>query len=255
MPSFNLVWCSPPAKLALANNEIHVWRAKLDRFEPVVNKFFSILSPDEKERASRFQFYRDKKRFIACRAILRTILSRYSGAEPRCLEFEYGRHGKPELKKPMGIEAALRFSLSRSHNLALFAVTVNQEIGIDAEYLRPVSDRDEIVERYFTAGERIIYGCLAPSKKLEAFFNGWTRKEAYLKAIRVGLSQPLNAVEVSLEPGKPARPLRIEGNPQEAAGWSLYELKLGEDYVGALAAKGTYGLRLWEWEQLREFVW
>jgi 4'-phosphopantetheinyl transferase len=209
----------------------------------------SVLSADEKERASRFHYDGDKKRFIACRAILRIILSRYSGVDARRLEFEYGTHGKPSLKRQTGIKAALCFSSSRSHSLSLFAVTVNQEVGIDTEYIRAVSDRDEIVDRYFTAGEKIIYGRLAPDAKQPAFFNGWTRKEAYLKAIGVGLNQPLRTVEVSLEPGKPARLLRIEGNPRQAAAWSLYELSLDTDYAGVVAVRGCYGLRLWEWEQ------
>jgi 4'-phosphopantetheinyl transferase len=248
MPSFDLVWSSPPADVELPSDELHVWRAKLDQAEPPVDKLFSILSRDEKERASRFQYDRDKKRFIARRAILRTILSCYSGEDARRLEFEYGTYGKPSLKRRTGIKAALRFSSSRSHSLSLFAVTLNQEIGVDTEYIRPVSDRDEIVDRHFTTGERIIYSRLAPHEKQSAFFNGWTRKEAYLKAIGVGLNQPLRTVEVSLEPAKPARLLRIEGNPRQAAAWSLYELSLGAEYAGVVAVKGCYGLRLWEWK-------
>jgi 4'-phosphopantetheinyl transferase len=249
MPSPNLEWCSPPADVALPSNEVHVWRAKLDQSDPLVDKLSSVLSADEKERASRFHDDGDKKRFIACRAILRIILSRYSGVDARRLEFEYGTHGKPSLTRRTGTKAALRFSSSHSHSLSLFAVTVNQEIGIDTEYIRPVSDRDEIVDRYFTSGEKIVYGRLAPDAKQPAFFNGWTRKEAYLKAIGVGVNQPLRTVEVSLEPGKPARLLRIEGNPRQAAAWSLYELSLGADYAGVVAVKGCCGLRLWEWEQ------
>jgi 4'-phosphopantetheinyl transferase len=114
-----------------------------------------------------------------------------------------------------------------------------------------ISDRDEIVERISRPEKRTSL-CLAASERQEAFFNGWTRKEACLKAIAVGLNQPPNTVEVSFEPGKPARLLRIEENPQKAAAWSLYELSLGTDYVGALAVKGCHGLRLWEWEQLRD---
>jgi 4'-phosphopantetheinyl transferase len=249
MPSSNnLVWCSTPADVALPADEVPAWRAELHNSERV-GGLSSVLSAAEKERASRFQYDRDKKRFVACRAILRIILSRYSGVDARRLEFEYGTHGKPSLKTQTRIKAPLRFSSSRSHGLSFFAVTLNQEIGIDTEYIRPVPDRDEIVNRYFTTGEWIIYSRLAPDQKQPAFFNGWTRKEAYLKAIGVGLNQPLRTVEVSLEPGEPARLLRIEGNARQAAAWSLYELSLGTDYAGVVAVKGSYGLRLWKWEQ------
>ena len=249
MSSLDLLWCSPPADVALPFDEVHVWRAKLDHPDRLLDKLSSVLSPDEKERANRFQYDRDKRRFIASRAILRIILSRYSGVNARRLDFEYGTHGKPSLKRRTDIMIPLCFSSSRSHNLSLFAVTLNQEIGIDTEYIRPVSYRDEIVNRYFTTGERIIYSRLAPDQKQPAFFNGWTRKEAYLKAIGVGLNQPLRTVEVSLEPGEPARLLRVEGNARQAAAWSFYELSLGTDYAGVVAIKGSYGFRLWKWEQ------
>jgi 4'-phosphopantetheinyl transferase len=248
MPSSNRVWCSPPADVALPSNEVHVWRAKLYQSDPLVDELSSVLSPDEKERANRFQYDRDKTRFIACRAILRIILSRYSGVNATHLEFEYGTHGKPSLKRRTDIKAPLRFSSSRSDSLSLFAVTLNREIGIDTEHIRPVSDRDEIVDRYFTTRERIIYRLLAPDQKQSAFFNAWTRKEAYLKAIGVGLNQPLRTVEVSLEPGEPARLLRVEGNARQAAAWSLYELSLDTDHAGVVAVKGCCGLRLWKWE-------
>jgi 4'-phosphopantetheinyl transferase len=186
--------------------------------------------------------------------MLRTILSRYSGVEPGSLKFFYGTYGKPELKNQKTNQAAIRFSSSHSHNLWLFAVTLNQEIGIDTEYIRFVASRDQIVNRYFTAREQILYGRLAPDAKEPAFFNGWTRKEAYLKATGVGLNQSLRTVEVSLEPGKPARLLRINGNPREAAAWSLYELSLGTDYAGTVAVKECYGLRLWRWEQQEKKV-
>ena len=247
-PSFS-IWCSPPANVALQSGDVHVWQAKLDQADALRSKSYSLLSCDEKERANRFQFDRDKNRFIACRAILRTILSRYSGVEPGSLQFIYGTYGKPELKNRNTDRTALRFSSSHSHNLSLFAVTLNQEIGIDTEYIRLVSNRDEIVDHYFTPREKIMYGRLAADAKEAAFFNGWTRKEAYLKATGVGLNQPLRTIEVSLEPGKLARLLRINGNPREAAAWSLYELSLGTDYAGAVAVKGSYDLRLWRWEQ------
>ena len=243
-PSFTSSWCSPPTNLTLARDELHIWRAQVDQPNVLLLKFSNILTRDETERAKQFQLQQARARFLTCRSILKNILKRYSNVEERYLRFDYGRYGKPYLSN-----TDLRFNSSHSHNLALYAIGLDQEIGIDTEYIRPVLDRDEIVDRYFTASEKIMYGRLTPDAKGPAFFNGWTRKEAYLKATGVGLNQPLRTVEVSLEPGKPARLLRINGNSREAAAWSLYELSLGTDYAGALAVKGRYRLRLWRWEQ------
>ena len=243
-PSLTPSWCSAPRKLTLAPDELHIWRAQVDQRNALLLKFSNTETCDETERAKQFQVEQARARFLICRVILKNILRRYSNLEAGCLRFEYGRYGKPYLSN-----TDLRFNSSHSNNLALYAIGLGQEIGIETEYIRPVLDRDQIVDRYFTAKEKIMYGRLTPDAKGPAFFNGWTRKEAYLKATGVGLNQPLRTVEVSLEPGKPARLLRINGNPREADAWSLYELSLGTDYAGALAVKGRYRLRLWRWEQ------
>ncbi len=232
---------------ALPGDEVHIYRAELDQPDSLIEELRSILSPDEQERADRFRFEQDKKRFIACRGILRTILSGYLGINPGCVEFEYGAHGKPMVKAQPDTEK-LRFSLSHSHNLAVHAVASDREIGVDVEYIRRVSGADRIVDRYFTAPESAIYRSLAPDEKQEAFFNVWTCKEAYLKAIGVGLGRPLSSVEVSIAPGEVPRLLMIEEGQAIASGWSLRLFKPERGYVAALAVEGSCcQLRFWEY--------
>ena len=110
----------------------------------------------------------------------------------------------PIWQKKLG-DGTLRFNLAHSHELALYAFTRGREIGVDIEYLRALPDADQIADRFFSARENATLQALPASQRRQAFFNCWTRKEAYIKAIGKGLSQPLDQFEVSLAPGDPAR--------------------------------------------------
>ncbi len=231
----------------LQGDEVHVLCAGLDLPDSVVRELRSVLAPGEQERADRFRFERDRKHFIACRGILRTILSGYLDMDARRVAFAYGAHGKPALQtQPSG--RRLRFSVSHSHGLAVYAITSDREIGVDVEYIRHVSGADRIVERYFTARENGAYRSLAPGERLEAFFNGWTCKEAYLKAVGTGLGQSLGSVEVSLAPGEAPRLLTVEEGEEAAGRWSLRLFKPEPGYVAALAVEGScYQLSFSRW--------
>jgi 4'-phosphopantetheinyl transferase len=150
-----------------------------------------------------------------------------------------------------GVSDELRFNVSHSHGLALYAVTRRRKIGIDIERVRPISGPEQLAARFFSAGENAELCALPEHVKHEAFFNCWTRKEAYVKARGEGLSLPLNQFDVSLNPGEPARLLRVERDPQEAARWSLQGLTPAPGYVAALAVEG-HGWRLacWEWREV-----
>ena len=202
------------------------------------------LSADERVRAERFYFEHDRKRFIIGRGLLRTILSRYLDIEPLRLQFCYQSHGKPVLAD-FGA-GKLHFNLSHSQGLVLYAVTGEQGIGIDIEYVRPLPEADQIVKRFFSARESAVFKALPTAQKPQAFFNCWTRKEAYLKAIGDGLACPLDRVEVSLTPGEPPRLLSIAGTPLDH--WTLQELTPACSYVGALAVRGqNWHIACWRW--------
>lgn len=162
--------------------------------------------------------------------------------EPGRLNFCYGSHGKPALAEGSG-EDALRFNVSHSHGLALFALTRDREVGVDLEYVRSDLELEEIAARFFSPQEAATLRSLPAEMRTEAFFAGWTRKEAYIKARGEGLSLALDGFSVSLVPGEPAMLLNTRGDPSEAARWTLRELKSGPGYAAALAAKG-HGWRL-----------
>ncbi len=231
---------------ALAGGEIHVYCADLDQPESRIHQLQSLLARDEQQRADRFRFEPDKNRFIVCRGILRIILSNYLGIEAGSVEFEYGVHGKPALRINSATQT-LRFSLSHSHSVAVYALTCNQQIGVDVERIRQIPGASRIVERYFTPRESAVYRSLALGEKEQAFFRAWTCKEAYLKAVGTGLGQSLSSVEVSMAPGEAPRLLMIEGSPATAGGWSLRLFKPKPHYLATLATEArSCQLRFWK---------
>jgi len=252
MKAFDSLWGLPPSDLALSSDHIHVWCASLDQPASCVQQFAQSLSADERVRAERFHFEQHRNRFIAGRGLLRMILSYYTGIEPSRLQFCYGPHGKPALTEASSSDR-LCFNLSHSQELALFAVTRDREIGVDLECVRPISDAEQIAERFFSAQENAVFRALPRNQKQQAFFNCWTRKEAYIKARGEGLSLPLKQFDVSLIPGEPAKLLSIRGDPEEASKWSLQALSPAPGYVAALAVEGHgWDLACWRWTESSE---
>jgi 4'-phosphopantetheinyl transferase len=240
-------WALSPTAPTLGDAEIHVWRATLDVESHQSRALEATLSPEERARASRFIFPRDRDRFIVARGMLRAILARYAGIEPARLQFRYSARGKPSLVPGVG-DPDLRFNLSHSQGLALYALARGRELGIDLEWIRPGVADELIAERFFAPREAASLRSLPPSQQAEAFFACWTRKEAYIKAKGEGLYLALQEFEVSLLPGEPAALLNTRGDPAEAARWSLYSLAPGPGFTGALAAEGARCRVLsWQW--------
>lgn len=231
----------------MAEDEVHLWRAALDQPAPQVELLAQTLAADEQLRAERFHFERDRQYYIVGRGLLRTILGQYLKLEPGELHFYYGARGKPALPDTLN-PGRICFNLAHSQGLALYGITRGREIGVDLEYIRPVSEMDEIAGRFFSAQENAALQALAPSQRQEAFFNCWTRKEAYLKATGDGLAQPLDQFDVSLAPGEPARLLRIAGQSHLTARWSMLALKPAPGYVAALVVAGQdWQAQCWQW--------
>ena len=243
------IWRPPPEHPVALDDEIQVWRMNPDRPAPEIHEMQDVLSEDEHARAARFVFDRHRARFIAGRATLRRILGRYVGLAPERLEFGYGSRDKPFLKNGSDGDA-VRFNLSHTGELALLAVVRAREIGVDVERIRAVKEHLRLAGRYFAPGEVAAIRALPREVQYEAFFNCWTRKEAYIKALGTGLACPLDGFEVSLAPGSPAALLRINDNPVASSEWFLRALEPGNGFVGAVALKGQgYRVTCWEWRE------
>ena len=242
-------WELPPPVTALPGDEVHVWRARLDAPPERVRRLLDFLAPDERERAGRFHFQRDRDHFTVARGLLRSILGGYSSFGPERLRFEYGAQGKPSLAAEHN-PGGLRFNVSHSHGVALFAVTRDREVGVDVERVSARVSCEEIAGRFFSPREVEGLRALPAALREAAFFNCWTRKEAYIKARGEGLTLPLDGFDVSLAPGEPAALLANRLDPEDVSRWSLRELHPWPGFAAALAVEGR-GWRLKCWRLLQ----
>jgi 4'-phosphopantetheinyl transferase len=248
MISPTLLLSSDLPNLELPRGEVHIWTASLDLPALAVWKLYETLDADEKKKAERFHFEKDRRRFVTAHAILRNLLGLYPGVKPEAVRFRHGEFGKPALSAEFA-EANLYFNLSHSQRIALYGFSRGCEIGVDVEYMRDISEMERIVEGFFSIRENEIFRSLPESQKKEAFFNGWTCKEAFIKALGDGLSLPLDKFHVSLVPGESGKLLGIEGDSKEASHWCIRDLQPAHNYAGAFAVKGDiFQTKRWRWD-------
>lgn len=243
--NYHLTLDDPHKSFTLKSDEIHIWRASLNLLPIQIERLEQILSDDELKRAYRFSFKKDRIRFIVGRGLLRTILGRYLKKEPSQLRFCYSLNGKPELIVENSDEG-LKFNVSYSNELILYAVSLNRRIGVDIEYIRPDFADEQIVERFFSKQETDIFLSLPTEMRKEAFFACWTRKEAFLKATGKGIISGMDQFAVSLVPGEPVALLSINNKSEETSSFCLEDLNIGPGYKAALAAEGS-GCKIKYW--------
>src|SRR5688572_28593871 len=179
---FPPIWRPAPPPIFLGDNEVHLWLAAVPDCLHDLMLLREVLNAEERERAARFHFERDRERYIVARGVLRMLISTYLGSPQFALATN--KFGKPCLQPP---HDTLRFNVSHSRDLALFGFTRVSEIGADVESIRPDFATQEIANRFFAPDEAAILMHVAESERAGAFFNCWTRKEAYIKARGIGL--------------------------------------------------------------------
>lgn len=237
-------WQLPAEPLCLEAETVHVWRIALQQPEVVVAEVEAILSADELVRANRFTSSAHRARFITGRAALRQILSRYLGVTPADIAFRYGERDKPAIAVP---ETDLQFNLAHSGDVALFAVTRGHELGVDIERERPLADETALIRRFFSPTEQAAFLKVPATERINAFFLGWTRKEAYIKALGDGLAMPLDSFAVTLTPGHPAALEWDAGDPAAVSRWRIVDLPCEPGYAAALAASSeVQRVALWQ---------
>ena len=165
---------------------LDLWRVSLDELGGEWDRFHSWLSPDEQERARRFHFERDRDHFILRRGSLRWILARYLDLDPAAIGFAYGPAGKPALVADNA--ERVRFNVSHSDGLALFAVSAHHEVGVDVERVRPVPEAGAILERHFSDETVARWRGLSVDQQPEAFLRSWVQHEAEVKRSGQGLA-------------------------------------------------------------------
>ena len=225
------------APTILQGNEVHLWHINLGLNAEQVRCCHRVLSQDEERRAERFHFDRHRNQFVAGRGAMRFILAQYLSIPPRAVEYCYGPNGKPELSPSLQL-AAIRFNLSHSNGHALLGVCREYALGVDLEFVNYEFAGEEIAERFFSAGEVARLRSMPPGERGHAFFSCWTRKEAYIKALGVGLSLPLESFDVSFGPGVSPALLRADLCPADLQRWKMYDLVVPAGYAAALVIEG-----------------
>lgn len=213
-----------------AQATVEVWRVPLDRDSGWDS---ASLSGVEADRARRFRFDVDRQRYIHSHIALRKILSRYLDVSPGELVFTAGPQGKPALAGC----ADVRFNLSHAGELALVAVCLTAEVGVDVEQPQRLKQSGRWVERSFSGYERAALDTLAGDDRAEALARLWVCKEAWIKALGIGLSRPLDSFDILVDLSAPPRLLATRPDPSEAIGWSLALVDVGAAYVAAVAAR------------------
>ncbi|MFZ0136380.1 MAG: 4'-phosphopantetheinyl transferase superfamily protein [Candidatus Sulfotelmatobacter sp.] len=223
--------------LSLSEDEVQLWRVDLGAVGADESRWQRVLSDDEAARAARFHFARDRQRYVAARALLRTILASYLETDAGSLRFSYSKKEKPSLGSAHA-GSDIRFNVTHSGGVALLAFTRRREIGVDVEQVRRDFDASAIARRYFSTQEQNQLADIPPEEKVEAFFRCWTRKEAYIKATGDGLSLPLSQFDVSLASLDKNALLATRPDGSEAGNWLLQEVPAGTGYVAAVCVRG-----------------
>ncbi len=213
------------------SSEVHLWSRLIDASAELDDPV-ALLDDEEQARARRFQFERDRTRFVARRAFTRRVLADYVGVAPAMIRFRISSHGRPELEPPCGVA----FSTSHSDGLVVVAVARGRLVGVDIERVRPITATLDLAMHLYSARESDHLRSVAESTRSEAFLTLWTRKESYVKAVGAGMSIPFDGFEVLTHNGSRT------GRPRDHRGelpFVFTSLDGLGGYVGAVTVSGS----------------
>ncbi|GAB4068252.1 4'-phosphopantetheinyl transferase superfamily protein [Ancylobacter sonchi] len=214
------------------NSQITVWIFELDRTAGDLTAFNSWLSGDEAQRCARLLRTQDRDRFTTAHGIMRHILGKMTGERPETLAFVRNAHGKPSLER----HESLEFNLSHSDGLGVLAVANGFPVGIDVEKIAPVEFA--LAEVALSPSECAELASCGQHESPTHFYRCWTRKEAVIKVLGLGLAQPPDIYDITPEFSREPRLLRLAGRSETSAIWELFHFIPAAGYMGALAAYG-----------------
>jgi 4'-phosphopantetheinyl transferase len=230
-------WANAVPDGMISSNEIHIWRFYQEETNSQIETLQAILSRDELARSEKFHFEKDRKKFILTRGMLRKLLGSYLGKDPQQVRFNYSSFGKPFLAFDSENDN-ISFNLSHSGEIALYAITRNQKIGIDVEQIGDHTDVMAIAKKFFSPGEIGEMEKANEKNRTQLFFRYWTRKEAFVKALGKGVSLPMERLDVSLlNKISPIVKLTVENN--ETACLYVQDLFPGDGYAAAIATEAN----------------
>lgn len=231
-----LAGCPEGAFPSLADDEVHLWRIPLVADPDRRARLAQLLSPDERERRANYRFDLHRDRFTVRRGAVRLLLGAYTRIDARALHFKPSPHGRPELDAAHGVPS-LVWNVTDSDDLALLAVTRNAGLGVDLESVRAIDEVEALVASHFSPLERAEWAALPTGSRLNGFYLGWTRKEAWLKARGIGLGGDLHGFSVTLSPGRAPRLLWVADDPEAPSRWRFHVTAPDPAAVAAVAVE------------------
>jgi 4'-phosphopantetheinyl transferase len=224
----------------LPDGEIHIWKIITSDCVSRLKELETFLSSEEISRVERFYFEKDKIRFVVAHAMLRKIIARYLNLTPQMIVFRNDTKGKPQLQKGFG-KKKFSFNISYSYDLIIFAFSRYLNLGVDVEFIRPIPDFHEIVNDYFHPEERTAFMKIPLCKRQKAFFDYWTRKEAFVKATGEGLYRALDSFSVAVNKKTEnglykikSEILRLGNDRMNPENWFFLSLRPATGYTGAV---------------------
>lgn len=221
----------------LCPTHVDLWLFSIDPDDYDENNFLPILSSEEQEKAKKFHFPIDQKKYMISHGMMRQLISSYISCHPGEIRYHVNAFGKPELITPSN---TIHFNLSHSEKLGALAISTSP-IGTDIEHIKSLEDYVALTRHFLSAQESKYFERLSNAEQHLAFYRAWTRKEAYIKAIGMGLSYPVEQVTISLD----EQPQILEdiANPANAEKLSVVSFE-HEDYIGAIAIPKNYNVEI-----------
>lgn len=230
----NIIWAQSSPFPNLSLDDAHVWLADLRKPDEVLLRMQNFLMPEEKLRAAKFLQQEAKRNFILVRGALRCLLAKYLHCIPQEIQFSQNEHGKLFLP-----QTGLEFNLSHSKDFALFAFAWKRPLGVDIEFMRPALYAEDVARKFFAAKEIASLFALPEEQRKVAFFQCWSRKEAFIKALGVGIFYPLDQFVVDVDTGQSGPiTLQINAAKDKAHNWQLIALQCVPNYAAALCIAG-----------------
>lgn len=227
--------------------EVHIWKTEANEDLFLYQSNLHLLNDEEKDKAGRFKFTKDRVNFETGKIMLRILIGAYLGIEPKEVNFSHGLYGKPFLKN----DHELKFNLSHAGNVLISGFSIGHDIGVDVEYNKMNIELAEIASHFFSKKEYDLLMQLPQGKRLSAFYSCWTRKESFIKAKGSGLSIPLSKFDVSLSTGDKAAITHIDKSLNDnLSNWDMKAFMYGDDYTcAALVNCPRADFQFFDWQQ------
>lgn len=229
------------------DGEIHLWSALLDQPDEIINRFYSVLSEEEKYRINKYKFKFLRDRQTVSIGLIKSLISNYLNIKTEEINFVQNKYGKPSLHPELN-EIDLQFNVSHSEHLGMFAFTTGQELGLDVESIQETPNLNEIIDMCFSDFEKEWFYKSEPGLQEELFYKVWTGKEAFIKAIGTGLSFPLKEIEFKINSKKIIEFKSINGDLSYRRKWNIYTFNPLPNFISSLVVE-TNGLKI------RKYSW